>query len=266
MRFDEKEDMSAQPPPYLKAVDGYGVGAGKPMMMASPASAAEKDLPARPTTFEASSSYSQAPATSQHIKLQTRFADISGTYYVSPHTVATPPATGRRRRRKQKRKQLVPDAVFRSRRGNLALDLGTTGYASENAAASIAASTRSGNISMNLIAGAAVRPRFDVEISTRSGNVVLFIPPTFSGAIQLHTKRGEMQFLPGITSEMRVVKATETEYLVFVGAQHIGGEQTPADFCRLRTRRGNIMVGIRGKDLYVKPSGLWERITGFLRR
>ncbi|KAJ7066558.1 hypothetical protein C8F01DRAFT_1123689 [Mycena amicta] len=265
----KQNEMSAQPPPYPNEKDGYGVGCGKPLMVATPS---------RPSPL---ADIRVPPDPLNRINLQTRFADVtgershcrsweidvipSGTYYIAPHIVA-PEVSGRRKKQKRKQKH-IPDAVFRSRRGNLSLDLGTTGYASENAKASIDASTKSGNISLNLIAGSHVRPRFEVEVNTRTGSVVLFVPSTFSGAIQLHTKTGDLQFLPGITAEMRVVKSTETEYLVLLGPQPLpsGGQQAPADFCRLRTRSGNIVVGIRGKDEYVKAAGLWERITGFMR-
>ncbi|KAJ7224217.1 hypothetical protein GGX14DRAFT_350399, partial [Mycena pura] len=189
----------------------------------------------------------------------------TGTYYVTPHNIVPAVNLSRRQKRKQKQKQ-IPDAVFRSRRGNLLLDLATTGYSSEVAKAAVVASTKSGNISLNLLSGAKIRPRFDIEGNTRSGNVVLFIPSTFSGAIQLHTKTGDINFLPGIASEMRVVKSTDTEYLVLVGAQQPPGtDQAPVDFCRLRTRSGNVVIGVRGKDTYVRPAGLWQKLTGFLR-
>ncbi|KAF7356568.1 hypothetical protein MVEN_00990500 [Mycena venus] len=166
------------------------------------------------------------------------------------------------KRKKRKLKQL-PDAVFRSRSGNLSLDLATTGYVNEVAKASISASTRSGNISLNLISGADTKPRFDVEANTRSGTIVLFVPSTFSGAIQLHTKTGELNFLPGIASGMQVVKSSDNEYLVLVGKQQPAGGR--ADFCRLRTRTGNIVVGERGKDTYVKNTSVWEKLTGLFR-
>ncbi|KAF7308858.1 hypothetical protein MKEN_01085700 [Mycena kentingensis (nom. inval.)] len=262
----EKAKMGAHPPPYPTEKDDYGYGGA----------AAAASSPGKPLMVANSSTASSATATSSidpslprdRINLQTRFADVSGTYYIAPTPQVAPSQNNGpgRRRRKKKKVQGIPDAVFRSRRGNLALDLGTIGYAVETASASIDASTRSGSISLNLIGGARVRPRFDVEVNSRSGNVVLFVPNTFAGAIQLHTKSGDLEFLPGITAEMRVVKSTETECLVLVGPQPpLGGGQIPTDFCRLRTRSGNIKIGMRGVDTYVKPGGLWERLTSFMR-
>jgi hypothetical protein len=186
-------------------------------------------------------------------------------------------------RRKKRKLKSIPDAVFRSRRGNLSLDLATTGYVNEVAKACIQASTKSGDISLNLISGASTKPRFDVEVNTRSGTceslalcfislmistgtIILFVPPTFCGAIQLHTRTGDLNFLPGIASGIQVVKSSDTEYLVLVGKQQpVGLQQAPADFCRLRTRTGNIIVGERGKDTYVKSTSVWEKLAGLFR-
>jgi len=257
MMIDIKSDKSApekaDPPPY-----GYGGsngGVSKPVMVAS--SSSQSSIPRRPDISLPSSSFNR-------INLQTKLADITGTYYINPQNVMSE-ITGKRKKRKLKQ---IPDAVFRSRRGNLSLDLATTGYVNEGAKAlaAIQASTKSGNISLNLISGAETKPRFDVEVNTRSGTIVLFIPNTFSGAIQLHTKTGDLNFLPGIASGMRVVKSSDNECLVLVGKQQPVGSQTAgADFCRLRTCTGNIIVGERGKDTYVKSTSVWEKLTGLFR-
>jgi hypothetical protein len=73
-------------------------------------------------------------------------------------------------RRKKKKLRQIPDAIFRSRRGNISLDLAATGYASDVPRASITATTKSGNISLNLISGAPTKPRFDLEVNSRSGD------------------------------------------------------------------------------------------------
>ncbi|KAJ7765430.1 hypothetical protein DFH07DRAFT_810561 [Mycena maculata] len=251
-------EKTLPPPPYNnREKDGYGDS--KPMMVAS--SPSEPSVPRRPDIKLPSGSFSR-------LCLQTRFADITGMYYIDAKNPASN-VTSRRKKRKQKKIKLIPDAIFRSRRGNLSLDLATNGYALDVPKASVVASTRSGNISLNLIPGAENKPRFDVEVNTRSGDIVLFVPSTYSGAIQLHTKTGNLDFLPGISSEMRVVKSTDTEFLVIVGnqggQQPLGPGQATADFCRLRSRTGNIIVGERGKDTYTRELSLWQKLTGFLR-
>ncbi|KAJ7890493.1 hypothetical protein B0H14DRAFT_2689505 [Mycena olivaceomarginata] len=227
------EKPEADPPPYGY---GYGGSSGSGSKAVIVASSSLSPSPRRPDISLPSGSFNR-------VCLQTRFADITGTYYINPQNLMSE-IKGRRKKRKLKS---IPDAVFRSRRGNLSLDLATTGYANEVAKACIQASTKSGDISLNLISGASTKPRFDVEVNTRSGTIILFVPPTFCGAIQLHTR-------------------TDTEYLVLVGKQQpVGLQQAPADFCRLRTRTGNIIVGERGKDTYVKSTSVWEKLAGLFR-
>ncbi|KAJ7155412.1 hypothetical protein C8R43DRAFT_429155 [Mycena crocata] len=243
------------PPPYEDGGKG-GYGGSKPIMVAS--SSSQSSVPRRPDLSLPSGSFSR-------LDMQTRFADITGTYYIDAKNPPTE-ITSRRKKRKHKIKH-IPDATFRSRRGKITIDLATNGYFTDVPKASVVASTKSGNISLNLIPGTETKPRFDIEANTRSGDIVLFVPSTFSGAIQLHTKTGNLDFLPGIASGMQVVKSTENEYLVLVGnqsKQHPPGH-APADFCRLRTRTGNIIVGERGKDTYVKATSLWEKLTGLFR-
>ncbi|KAJ7180700.1 hypothetical protein C8R46DRAFT_1070299 [Mycena filopes] len=254
VNMETEKVQVAGPPGYYADGQLGGYSGTKPQMVASSSrsSAAPSSLP----EIIPSGPFNV-------LSQQTRFADINGTYYIKPKNLNQEVPT----RRKQKPKfRPIPDAVFRSRRGALSLDLATTGYASESPKAVIVASTKSGNISLNLISGGDIKPRFDLEAETRSGNIVLFIPPTFSGAIQLHTKTGDLNFLPGLASGMQVVKSSDTEYLVFVGKQQSPAGSAPADFCRLRTRTGNIIVGERGRDQpYVKSSSVWDKLAGMFR-
>ncbi|KAJ7281527.1 hypothetical protein C8J57DRAFT_1297898 [Mycena rebaudengoi] len=237
---------SANPPPYQGGYGGSAVASSSRQVVGKPQN--------RPDIGVPTGSFNT-------VCIQNRFQDITGTFYIDPKIRALE-YTNRRKRRKQKP---TPDAIFRSRRGKIALDLGTTGYLVEVPTASVVVSTKSGNISLNLISSASTKPRFDLEATTRSGDIVLFVPHTFSGAIQLQTRTGDINFLPGIAAapEMRVIKSTDTEHLVFFGGQ--GPTQGVEDFCRLTTRSGNITVGQRGKDKYVKTPGVWERLVGVLR-
>ncbi|KAJ7043653.1 hypothetical protein C8F04DRAFT_1072862 [Mycena alexandri] len=252
----EKVQISG-PPAYYGELAGYSRSKPpqfEPQMVAvasssrSSASAAPEVIPSGPFST---------------LSQQTRFADINGTYYIKPKNLNKEVPT----RRKQRQKfRPIPDAVFRSRRGDLSLDLATTGYASETPKAVVVASSKSGDISLNLISGGDIKPRFDLEVETHGGNIILFVPPTFSGAVQLHTKTGDLNLLPGLASGMQVVKSTDTEYLVLVGKQQPPGSRAPSDFCRLRTRTGNITVGERGKDQpYVKSSSIWDKLAGIFR-
>ncbi|KAJ7623228.1 hypothetical protein FB45DRAFT_1031160 [Roridomyces roridus] len=255
-------DKALPPPPYGNGEKNiYSNGSDlKPPLIDAPApssSATTTAVPHRPEIKVPSS------GSFTRLSLQTKWANITGTYYINAVNPAPPNLQSRRKRRKQKKTREIPDAVFRTRRGNLTLDLCTNGYAKDVPRASIRASSRSGNISLNLIAGGAAKPKFDLECGSRSGTIVLFVPETYSGVIQLHTKSGTMNFLPGISSEMNVVKSSDTECMVYVRSRLMAPNQ-PADFCRVRTRGGDIIVGERGKDTYHKPKTLLEKLTGFL--
>ncbi|KAJ7442272.1 hypothetical protein FB451DRAFT_112270 [Mycena latifolia] len=257
-------EEGGQAPPYEIAEKG-GYNGARPFMVASSSSQSSVPpaVPPKPDIRLPSGSFGSF----SRVCLQTRFADISGTYYIAAKNPVSE-ITSRRKRRKHKIKH-IPDAVFRTNRGNLSLDLATTGNVDQVPKASVVASTNTGKISINLISGSETKPRFDLEVKSRRGDIVLFVPNTFSGAIQLHTKTGNIDFLAGIASRMQVIKSTDTEYLVLVGSQgrhQLGSTQgPPADFCRLRSNSGSIIVGERGTDTYVKAPTLWQRLTGFLR-
>ncbi|KAJ6555744.1 hypothetical protein B0H10DRAFT_1207645 [Mycena sp. CBHHK59/15] len=231
----------AGPPPYEQGYNnGYDTSKPLPAIVASSSQATE--VKSRPVLMPSvSGSYS-------NVCIQNRFADITGTYYIDPKNPVEEITKKNRRKKRQHRKR-IPDAIFRTRRGKITLDLGTTGYAAEVPKASVVASTKSGNIGLNLISGSHAKPRFDLEVNTRSGNIVLFVTNTFSGVIQLHTKTGNLEFLPGIAAGMQVVKSADTEYLVLVGnPQPEGGSALGiADFARLSTRTGKSLLAREGR-------------------
>nr|GAT57982.1 predicted protein [Mycena chlorophos] len=294
----KKDKRITQPPPYQPPTSGLparttGTYSKSDFSLVAGGSTGKKDLPALPpkengvpqavppspeyeSDSESEAEAETAPAESElqpdpeplaaapqagdRIRIHKRWANISGTYFVSPHTPEPEPepepgVDKKKKKPKPKpKKQEEPDAFFYSRRGFLSLDIGTagsgSGRTSETAKASIAASTKSGDININLIAPLVVRPRFDVEITTQSGKLTLFLPQTFSGAIQIYTKTGTVTLLPALTTSMRVVKSTPTESLILVGPQPMGADaqQRPADYCLLRTVSGDVLMGVRGRD------------------
>ncbi|KAF7308344.1 hypothetical protein HMN09_00682700 [Mycena chlorophos] len=288
----KKEKRITQPPPYHAGLSGLPArttyNKSDFSLVAGGGSTGKKDLPALPpkensvhvppspeyesdsdseaetvpadSELQPETEPAAAPASGDRIRIHKRWANISGTYFVSPHTPEPEPepepgVDKKKKKPKPKpKKHDEPDAFFHSRRGFLSLDIGTagcgSGRASETAKTSIAASTKSGDININLIAPLVVRPRFDVEITTQSGKLTLFLPQTFSGAIQVYTKTGTVTLLPALTTSMRVVKSTPTESLILVGPQPMGADaqQRPADYCLLRTVSGDVLMGVRGRD------------------
>jgi len=203
------------------------------------------------------------PAFSQ-INLDTRSDDITGTYYVDPQKPVS--ELTNKKSKKKDRKKKVPDAMFRTRSAKIAIDLAITGLVRDVPKASVVVTSKSGNIILNLLpADDENKPRLNLDISSNSGTVVIFLPRTYGGAIQLHTKSGSMEFLPAILQHINIVKTGETESLVLFGKQVPPSSQLPSDFCDIKTRSGKIIVGLRGEDRYVEEVGLWKRIGEYFK-
>ncbi|KAJ7504385.1 hypothetical protein B0H11DRAFT_2221801 [Mycena galericulata] len=211
-------------------------------------------LDARPPPTTPGPSFSQ-------IRLDTRYADITGTFFIDPKQ----PISQFTNKKNKSRKKSIPDAIFRTRSGKIALELATTGDARDVAKASVIVVSKSGKTFLNLLPADESRPRFDLEVKSNSGNVVIFIPKTYAGAIQLHTKAGSLEYLPAMSDLVQVVKSTDKESLVLFGKQTASSTQQSSDFCHVQTRSGKVVVGLRGEDSYVEEPGLWERIGGYLK-
>ena len=94
---------------------------------------------------------------------------------------------------------------------------------------------------------------------------MLFIPEGFSGVVHLSTRKGEMQLLPAIMACSKVVKSSDHEKIFMVGTQNNVYELDPsreASFCEINTRKGNIVVGLSGRDHYTPHVGFWKRLFG----
>ncbi len=83
------------------------------------------------------------------------------------------------------------------------------------------------------------------------GNIVVFIPPNFEGALTLRSRRGNVNFLPAFARSARTVSGNDKESFVLFGE----GNYSPADLasdyidsCFLSTRSGRITIGVSGVD------------------
>lgn len=88
----------------------------------------------------------------------------------------------------------------------------------------------------------------------------MFLPETFSGLVQLKSRKGRFQILPELAAVMTMVKQGDEEVLFLVGNQATSGPII--DFCQLESRCGDLVVGLYGFDLYEKPVGFWRRLFG----
>jgi hypothetical protein len=131
-------------------------------------------------------------------------------------------------------------------------------------------------------------PRIDLEVSSRkgadfhatlppptrltprtSGEIMLFLPKTFSGMVQLKSRKGKFRFLPELAADMRMIKRSDKEVLFFVGdpTSAVLGAATPSqsaiDFCQLSSGSGRLIVGLSGLDKYErKAAGFWKSLFG----
>ncbi|KAJ6581540.1 hypothetical protein B0H19DRAFT_1115743 [Mycena capillaripes] len=235
-----------EPPPY--SVE-HGSSRSRP----------RSELPPLPVETRESPVIEEAGPSFSQIRLDTRFHDITGTYYVDPKN----PISELTNKNKKPRKKAIPDAIFRTRSAKITIALATTGIVHDVPKASVIVTSKSGNITLNLLPADETRPRFDLDVRSNSGKVVVFIPKTYGGAIQLQTKSGHLEFLPALSEYVHVVKSqADQESLVLCGKQPTPSSQLPSDFCHIRTRSGKIIVGLRGEDKYVEELGLWQRIFG----
>jgi len=90
---------------------------------------------------------------------------------------------------------------------------------------------------------------------------VLFVPKTFSGVIQLNTRKGSLQFLPALASSMKVLKESDTEALILVGDQS-ATETREMDFCQLNTRDGKLTAGLSDIDKIEVKVSFWKKLFG----
>ncbi|KZT07243.1 uncharacterized protein LAESUDRAFT_651676 [Laetiporus sulphureus 93-53] len=158
------------------------------------------------------------------------------------------------------------NAALRSRNGAINIDLAIadsgTGRIVNGQETTVCGrvmlSSRHGRINVNLFEvqlGRAV----DLDVSTRSGSITVFLPPTFNGAIALHTRNGSrgVHFLPAFAERACVVRSSERDLLVAVSSperpanppSQYGAPSAGTDYCVIRTRHGKITIGLSGVDI-----------------
>ncbi|TFY54824.1 hypothetical protein EVJ58_g8632 [Rhodofomes roseus] len=166
-------------------------------------------------------------------------------------------------RRKARRPEV--NAAFRTRHGPIKVNVGIVNSGLQAATSSIGGqrktrgrvmlSSRHGRISVNLTEiqfGRSV----DLDVSTRHGNIIVFLPPTFDGSVAFRSRRGPsgVTFLPAFASRARVVRGSNREMLVSLSSTPTDATslrpagQTGDDYCVIGTRHGKVTIGIYGLD------------------
>ncbi|KAF8906231.1 hypothetical protein CPB84DRAFT_1770290 [Gymnopilus junonius] len=188
--------------------------------------------------------------------------NIHGTFFIDPMIPVID-----RRKTKHKSRQPLPHASFRSRKGSIDIELATTGNIQDAPKANVAVSTRHGEIKIQLLPTPPSRPRIGLDVQSRHGNVIFFIPEGFSGVVHLSTRKGDMQLLPALAAYTKVVKSSDNEKIFMIGTQNNVYELDPsreASFCEISTRTGSIVMGLSGRDHYTSQVGFWKRLGGYL--
>jgi len=197
------------------------------------------------------------PATVDQVHIFTNHEDIKGTFYIDPHV----PSLRRNRKRKS---QQMPHASFRSRKGDVSIDLGTTGDLSSAKKANIEVATDKGDIKINLLP-TSIRP-LGLDVSSRKGDIVVFLPKTFTGVVHLLTKKGEMVVLPALASIMNVVKSSDKEVILMLVPGNGTDNSGETTLCQLNARKGTVVVGLGGQDQYESQPSFWKKLGCYLNK
>ena len=102
-----------------------------------------------------------------------------------------------------------------------------------------------------------------------AGDIITFLPETFTGVVHLRTKKGAITVLPALGGSARVVKHSDTETLFIVESPRDPAPDTHSEsnretaLCELTSRRGNVIIGLRGRDRHEPTVGLWQKLSNF---
>ncbi|KAI0079409.1 hypothetical protein K474DRAFT_653666 [Panus rudis PR-1116 ss-1] len=184
---------------------------------------------------------------------------INGSYILNPELPDTISPTLRGCRGpldKQNRKLIgrdrTPNAMFHTRHGAITLNLATAGNTEAVTRTHVQASSRHGKVHCNIFS---LQPNKHIclEVGTRHGHIVVFLPQNFQGALRIRSRRGSVNFLPAFAHAARVVEGNDSSALVLFGQKPepvTDLDSDEVDLCLLTTRHGRITVGISGVDHY----------------
>jgi len=169
---------------------------------------------------------------------------------------------GRRPRRFRNMILGTTTAKLDSRHGDISAALRVVGESAMTATATIRTTTRSGNIVLELVSKSPTRTvHFDAY--SRSGNISLLIPRSFSGVVELRAQSGGMELLPALASSASIMRTSDRETAVLVGNNaipQVGASGTTGDLARLCARSGRVRLGFSGEDTFNESGGVVSHI------
>jgi len=199
-----------------------------------------------------------------HVSMDSRHNPIAGSYIINPEMDNPFGKIDEKRYGRLKQKRLdkrnkkmfgndgAPNAVFHTRHGAISLNLATAGYSNLITKTHVHVASRHGKIHLNLFSLQQYK-HITLEASTRHGNIVLFIPPNFDGALMIRSRQGKVNLLPAFSQRARIVQASDDGSLVLFGQSNLSLHdlgQDSVDVALLTTRQGRITVGVSGVDHY----------------
>jgi len=203
-----------------------------------------------------------------HLHIHNHLGNVIGTYCIDP---AMPMPYKSKGKAKWQASPKTPNASFRTRhRASISINLATRGNTTENNKTYVQATTRKGDININLYSLQKGK-HINLDVSSRKGRVLVLIPRNFYGAIQLKSRKSAHKVLPALSSASRVLIAKDREMLILVGdpsassASPGTADDLTTDFCQLGSRKGKVIVGFSGEDKYVPEIGRWQKLGEYLR-
>jgi hypothetical protein len=89
------------------------------------------------------------------------------------------------------------------------------------------------------------------------GDVVIFVPKEYGGAIRLISRFNKITVLPGLAEVTRIAKSTNSKTLLLMGSNQTN---STADYCDVYSRYGVVAVGLTGVDSFTFPPGFWSKL------
>ncbi|CAL1714117.1 unnamed protein product [Somion occarium] len=250
-------------PPTPSVVDTKESEKPPPYTSPEPSSSSTQ-TPQLPPAVRANNSLFQSLVQQQvnHLYLHSRHNPISGSYILNselpplaigcdrPKQCGRVPLDGQNKR--LFKQPHTPNASFQTRHGAISLNLATAGSTEDITRTYVQTNSRHGKINVNLFA-LQLHKHICLEVATRHGHIVVFLPQCFQGAIQIRSRRGNVNFLPGFAQSARVVSGNDRFALVLFGINNLtlsDLDSDALDVCLLSTRHGKITIGISGVDTY----------------
>lgn len=99
------------------------------------------------------------------------------------------------------------------------------------------------------------------------GNILLLIPRSFSGLVELRGRRGDIELLPALAAYAQIQRATNNETVVLIGnvALPTPGFTSVGDLARLYSRSGHLRLGFSGEDTFTENGSVVGQIFRMLR-